>query len=196
MSLNPTDQKSFKTSGKTAISRKTGSRPAQYWLKERQYRSSTLLDFGCGKGVDAEFLWLKAVPVVGAYDPNLKTVPRYNLVKYTNVCPDVTYADVTMNYVLNTLEPGPRLEALEQAWSLVEHGGRLFVSTRTGTEIEKLAKKNKWVAKEDGWVTGSGTFQKGFDPLALSDLCAELGEFTIVNAGSKNGFTYAWVHKR
>lgn len=138
---------------KTAIRRKTMSAPVnEAW--SRCLIQAPVLDFGCGSNVDAQMLTELYIKSQG-YDPN---TPEYSKM------PKGKFKTVLCIYVLNTVE-NPE-EVLRKAWSKVAPGGRLIVACRSDKDIESNAHKNKWTklwkGTTDGWVTQSGSYQKGY----------------------------------
>jgi SAM-dependent methyltransferase len=135
-------------SHRTAIARRSLSVPAQHF---QPYLAGSVLDFGCGRGSDASLL------KVDRYDPH-----------WFPDKPNCQYNIVMLVYVLNVVINPDCL--LRVAKSYVRPGGTLMVATRTFKEIEKLAKDNSWKPHGAGWVTGNGTFQRGYAKAELGSL--------------------------
>lgn len=85
-------------SHKTAITRSTLSRPMQH-LKDKGLLRGIMLDYGCGKGYDAQELYMDM------FDPHY-TDGIILCQHTTNTGADVinTYDTITCNYVLNVIE--------------------------------------------------------------------------------------------
>lgn len=148
-------------SGETAISRIKMSSPMNAFLKcyGHTLENKSILDFGCGKGKDVEEALKLGYNIVG-YDPNQTSFP----------IPKNNFDIVFCSYVLNVISKPMRIDVINSCWmKLKENGFAIFVS-RTDKEINNLAKNKHWEPKEDGYLTGKGTFQKGFNISELSDL--------------------------
>jgi hypothetical protein len=98
---------------KTAIVRNKLSAPAQ-WLKDNGYLVGTVLDYGCGRGGDAERLGC------AGYDPY-----------YFPQIPRGLFTTVMCNFVLNVIESeGKRLSVLWCIDSYLERDGRAYIAVR------------------------------------------------------------------
>jgi DNA phosphorothioation-associated putative methyltransferase len=101
----------------------------------------TVLDYGCGRGEDVKRLRRMGIDVDG-YDPHF----------FPNL-PRKRYDIVNLGYVLNVIQdPSERARVLQQAWELTKVA--LLVSVRTD------APQKGWSRSGDGYLTGTGTFQK------------------------------------
>jgi hypothetical protein len=115
----------------TAIARKTPSAPCR-WLYEQGRCVGRVLDWGCGKGVDAAFLGAYA------YDPYFQPVTP---------CVNLRYDTILCTYVLNVIpEYYDRCVVVEEALEYLAEGGWLYVSIRNDRKSLK------------GW-TKTGTWQ-------------------------------------
>ena len=141
-------------SHKTAIKRKKLSAPMR-WAIDKGHISYPLLDYGCGHGGDIFWLGCGAK----GYDPH-----------YQPYLPAGEFATVTCNYVINVVKPQERLEAVRAAWSKVAPNGVLMISARPQSDVLQAAAKGSWSHWEDGWITGSGTFQVGYTVPGLENL--------------------------
>lgn len=82
---------------------------------------------------------------------------------------------VYSNYVLNVIDdPEARLDALEDALSVVAPGGALLVSARSDKEIA-AQKSKRWKKHSDGYLTSRDTFQKGISKEELARMLEEVG---------------------
>ena len=142
-------------SHKTAITRKELSRPIRDF---REHVKGRVLDFGCGKGSDADILG------ADKYDPHF--FPEK---------PKGLYDTVLCTYVLNTTF-FPK-DVLKRVCEYVKPGGTIIVSTRSITEVNKAAKKGNWAEYRGGYLTGKKTFQRGLSVASLIDMFSE--EFTV-----------------
>jgi len=146
--------------GRTAMHRTVASKPLRTLL-QTHIALGKVLDYGCGKGKDLDVLRSLGYKATG-YDPIFEpTKPRGK------------FDTVIVTYVLNVLVGHMREDVLVDAWKHVKRGGRLIVTVRTDKEINREAKRSKWQAKHDGYITGKKTFQKGFNQYELERLLIE-----------------------
>lgn len=146
---------------KTAIARKGPSVP----LKHAFYLNAItgrVLDFGCGKGADVRELKQRGFSVVG-YDPHF--CPKR---------PRGKFDTVLMTYVVNVLKVNIRDRAIREAWGYVKAGGNLIITARTENEIGVAAKKGNWQRTDWGYVTGKGTYQRGYTAVALRRIAGRI----------------------
>ena len=109
-------------SKKTAITRKKLSAPMRYLLDNGFFphearRLLTVLDFGCGKGFDADFCGF------AKYDPHFEGVD--------SLLPHNHYDIITCNYVLNTLPTMTDVHSV--IWDIQGHlkeDGVAYISVR------------------------------------------------------------------
>lgn len=120
---------------KTAITRKKPSRPCK---TIEHLLTPTVVDYGCGKGEDKDYLNSKGVLCLG-YD---KYNPEYNETK-----PSLIGRTVMCNFVLNTIPLQERIEVIND----LKQAENIFISVRTD--------KVKGKIKDDGVITSKGTFQ-------------------------------------
>ena len=136
---------------RTAIGRADISMPARQALRDGLLeRSQSILDYGSGRGQDAERLRRLGLKV-DAWDPHFlpDSHPTPSRV-------------VLLTYVLNVIEsPEERIDVLREAWDLTQ--GTLVVSCRLTWDARKV----RGVPTEDGVLTSRGTFQHLFTPLEL-----------------------------
>ena len=132
-------------------------------------RSTSILDFGCGRGRDVAHYRELGFAAEG-YDTHTPhgffALPRH---RFDLVC---------MTYVLNTLpHPGLRLEAVQSAARMVRSGGHLVVSTRLPQDILYDSHMRRWEVYNDGYCTSRlrGTFVKGMSREEVSSLIGEVG---------------------
>lgn len=153
---------------KTAISRKKLSRPTRLF---EPYLEGEVLDFGCGRGTDADLLG------ADKYDSH-----------YSPEIPTKIYGTVLVVYVLNTVY-SQRIVLLH-AMSFVKPGGLIMVACRTPKEVNKCASLAKWTVHGTGWVTGSGTYQQGLSSWEIKSI---IGWEVIAEGESK--FSYVIARK-
>lgn len=120
---------------RTAIARRSPSRPIQR-LEELGKIKGRVLDFGAGKGYDAEYMGAEA------FDPN-----------FNAVLPEGFFDTITMIYVLNVVPPEFREKVVRQALSLLRDTGKLYIATRDDVSYE-----------ESGKMTGIHTVQFRLEP--------------------------------
>lgn len=147
-------------SHRTAISRTKPSSPSKF-LDAHIPKGSSILDYGCGKGMDSQWFREKGHSVF-QYDPYwFPDFPKIESVDYT-IC----------NYVLNVIEePKARTAVLEKVRSFSRISG--FIAVRS--DISSIGKN--WISEGDGFRTNSGTFQKIY---TRKSLMAEFGEINII----------------
>ena len=87
-------------------------------LYERELIHGSVLDFGCGLGIDISFLQEKGFAVTG-FDPHYK--PNY---------PKAKFDTIICNYVLNVLLPEEQSHVLMAISELLKPGGKAFFSVR------------------------------------------------------------------
>jgi len=112
----------------TAIIRKKISKPAEYLL-QKNLLDGRILDYGCGRGFDADSLG------ADKYDPHYFPTPpqgKYNL--------------IYCNYVLNVIaDPEERLKVIENIRSLLSSGGVAYISVRNDREkLNGNTKRGTW----------------------------------------------------
>ena len=110
----------------TAIKREKPSFPLNVLLKNDAIKGK-VLDFGCGHGVDADFLVKKGFEVE-KYDPNF--FPDY---------PDEKFDTIICFYVLNVLEKEQEYKILAQVSSLLKSEGKAYFAVRR--DINKEGKR-------------------------------------------------------
>ena len=161
-------------SGRTAMRRKKASRPLRAALKLNAIQGK-VLDYGCGRGKDIEELQALGFKVAG-YDPHFQSRK-----------PRGRFQTVLMTYVVNVLESSERNAAIQDAWKHVKKGGRLIIASRTKREIEREAVENGWVPYAYGFITGKGTYQRGYTPQQLARLVlVQLKNVRNVQIGPSN----------
>ena len=124
--------KDSENSHKTAIGRKKPSAPAR-WLAIRGYAQGRILDYGCGRGFDADWYhWDKYDPY---YFPKVPHDNGYNV-----------YDTIMCAYVLNTLtKPWETLVLTYIKW-LLAPGGKAYITIRRN--VKKVG------------YTSKGTYQR------------------------------------
>ncbi len=101
----------------TAKERKEPSFPTKKLLAENRILGD-VLDFGCGKGADLDFLQKQGFSVAG-FDPYY--VPKY---------PDRKFDTILCNYVLNVLLPEEQAHVLMAVSELLRPSGKAYFSVR------------------------------------------------------------------
>jgi hypothetical protein len=81
--------------GNTAISRQKMSRPMKKMYESGKFDNKRVLDYGCGKGFDVEYLKERKIDIQG-YEPFASD-------KYLQL-PEGKFDIITNNYVLNVIE--------------------------------------------------------------------------------------------
>lgn len=162
----------MENSYKTAIARKDLSRPAKMF---KPFLFGKVLDFGCGRGTDADILGATK------FDPH-----------FFNEKPKKGSFDCVMvTYVLNTVRYPE--DVLKMAKEYVMGHGLLLVACRTPKEVYKAAVKGDWETHEDkqGWITGTKTYQRG---IHHTEMIKWVGWGDILSQGTKE-FSHLIVRK-
>lgn len=151
---------------RVAITRTKPSRPARFLIEQGCVpANATILDFGCGKGMDTRWFVAQGYRARG-YDP----ISGYG----ERELPTEQFDVVFLNYVLNTLPTeAERLIVLWQAWDCVAPGGSLYLTVRMAPEVAREARVHGWHQHGDGWLTGAQTFQHGYTYSTLTVLVAQ-----------------------
>jgi DNA phosphorothioation-associated putative methyltransferase len=136
---------------RTAIGRGDLSMPVRQALGDQIFGpSSSILDYGCGRGQDVSRLSQMGMDATG-WDPFFE--PDTSLVER-----DVVF----LNYVLNVIEDaGERRDTLRRAWELASRV--LVVSCRLKWELNSA----RGTESGDGIMTSRNTFQHFFSPSEL-----------------------------
>ena len=113
-------------SKKTAIKRNKLSAPTR-WLHENEKLSVIMLDYGCGRGDDAQLLSNLYGYYCTGYDPNWDEHNEPDLLDYH-------YEVVVCNYVLNVLNPDERQKVLDSLAKL--NADAVYVTVRRDLKKE------------------------------------------------------------
>jgi hypothetical protein len=108
---------------KTAIVRSNLSSPMKV-LEDRGLLAPPILDYGCGRGFDADYLEIEK------YDPH-----------YFPAFPARTFDTITCNYVLNVLQKGCENSILGSIKSLLKPGGIAYITVRRDIKQEGFTNK-------------------------------------------------------
>ena len=112
----------------TAIKRKRLSSPAKF-LVDNEHLKGSVLDYGCGRGDDAQRL------EIDSYDPH-----------YQPVLPSKKYDTILCTYVLNVLPANQWRQVIEDMLEYLEPGGSIYITVRTDARSLK-------------GITSKGTYQ-------------------------------------
>jgi hypothetical protein len=137
-------------SHKTAISRNKPSKPMRL-LHEMGCLTGQKMDYGCGKGRDADFYGMSK------YDPYYFPIDHKK--RYAGV-----YNTITCHYVLNVLPKKEEKELLSSIKEMLVDGGKAYITVRRDIIQEGVTKK--------------GTFQRNVK-LDLPIFYEEKGRFCI-----------------
>ncbi len=149
----------YKTSGKTAMSRRGLSAPTRYLLDKGLIKGKVFQQ-GRGKAEhDAEAM-AEIASKYSEYDPNYAPNRKSLRGKYDTV---------VSNFVLNTLPPTVRDSAWEDIQRTVGRGGTAYISVRSTGD-----KGIRGEQSEDGVITSKGTFQK---PYSMQDIIDEASRY-------------------
>ena len=115
----------------TAIARKRPSVPMRQ-LDAKGLLVGRMLDYGCGKGMDAETYDMDG------YDPY-----------YNPIDPEGPYDTITCNYVLNVIEDAQeRADVLESIQRLLGPGGRAYITVRDDrASLNGTTSRGTWQGK-------------------------------------------------
>lgn len=114
----------LKASAKTAITRKKPSVPTRY-LTENDLLKGRILDFGCGRGFDSQYLGCES------YDPNFQS----NM-------PEGQFDTIICNYVLNVVDEGVEYQVLREIWNKLKIGGTAYISVRRDSKLYKSKQRH------------------------------------------------------
>jgi DNA phosphorothioation-associated putative methyltransferase len=148
---------------RTAIARRSeslGLKTALRWgfLSNVYGNPAVVLDYGCGRGDDVQFLTDSGHDATG-YDPNLGSGAPYGCMSMPPVAKG-EYDLVLCTYVINVIEDTYlRQRILRDAFSYVAPGGVLLVTVRHEGDAKPTP---AWARRGDGWITSAGTFQRFF----------------------------------
>jgi DNA phosphorothioation-associated putative methyltransferase len=145
---------------RTALHRTTLSRPVTRAVTDELIsETTTVLDYGCGRGGDVARLRRDGIPADG-FDPVFFPATR------------VEPADlVNLGYVVNVIEDQQeRARTLKRAWDLTR--SVLVVSARLRAEEKALADCAR--RHGDGLITNAATFQKFYSHEELRDWVEEI----------------------
>jgi 2-polyprenyl-3-methyl-5-hydroxy-6-metoxy-1,4-benzoquinol methylase len=112
----------------TAITRKKLSQPTRYLL-DNNLLDGRILDFGCGKGFDTDFLTEKGFDITG-YDPYFRPEK-----------PTGQFNTIICNYVLNVLSENEANKVIDEIKSLLVHGGFAYITVRRDINKEGHTKR-------------------------------------------------------
>lgn len=187
--------------GNTAVRRNKPSRPLKMLLDElyelRQLSHGNPLsldwydiswfDLGCGRGDDIEYLekYLRldtSKSSIDGYDPNHKPEPN------PLTLPSGSVDIVTCFYVLNVLPTvRQRRTVLRDAYYIVQSDGLTAVAARAKDNVNR-AIRDGWREHKDGWITGSGTFQRGFTVGELSSMMFDVGWEMVISIADNRDY--------
>lgn len=160
---------------RTAIKRKELSAPVKELLALGVFEGKTVLDFGCGAGLDVIKLRELGYTVDG-YD---KFQQGWGILQ------DKNYDVVMCNYVLNVVElPEERQVILKQLRKL---GSEVYVTVRT----DHKSIRSTWQPYNDGWLTPIGTFQKIY---SIQEFESEYSNMSKLYAKNNAYCTYKCTH--
>lgn len=165
------------TAGRTAKSRNVLSVPMRFAL-DNNLLVPVVYDFGCGRGDDVRLLSKIGIPAIGYDLYHAPETPPHMAPKSVKT--------VTCIFVLNVREPKSRYEVIVDIYRLVIRLGiHAIFAVRSTSDIANEKKgKSGWEKYEDGWITPTGSFQKGY---TKDELVYELSMFDVVDCFSLPG---------
>lgn len=114
------------TGASTAMSRKKPSAPVRF-LMRHGYIRGRVLDYGCGKGTDADAM------NADGYDPEYQPDRQ-------GLRPE--YDTITCNYVLNVLPPEEREKVMEDIKRMLAPGGKAYITVRRDIDMPTMGRGN------------------------------------------------------
>jgi len=135
---------------KTAITRTRLSAPARYLLENNKLKGLTnlqglrrtplVLDYGCGKGGDAQRLG------IAGYDPHYFPWPATPFKQYQGIKGIRRRRTIICTYVLNAIvSPQERAKVLGEIYSLLKPGGRAYITVRNDKRnLKGYTKRGTW----------------------------------------------------
>jgi ubiquinone/menaquinone biosynthesis C-methylase UbiE len=115
----------------TAITRRAPSAPMQKLASLGLLKGQRMLDYGCGKGVDANHYKMDK------YDPHFYPLPVTTAISLLANQYDV----ITCNYVLNVVEETVVKKILKDIRTLLKEDGVAYISVRRDIKNEGFTKK-------------------------------------------------------
>ena len=129
-------------SHKTAITRNTLSRPMRY-LSCINRIAGTTLDYGCGKGFDADTLCMDKYDLIHTddmvlcRDDEIPPLQKENIINH--------YDTITCNYVLNVIDnEAEREQVLDTIHSMLSPEGYAFITVRRDIQQEGYTSKGTY----------------------------------------------------
>jgi len=138
---------------RTAIARKKPSKPAQILIKQKKeiLEGARILDFGCGKSIDAEYISkVSKCKLIEKYDPGFGYYAKEEWKEPFDV--------ILCFYVLNVLPMNIRQLIASAVNDIVCKGGFIIIAVRE----DRSAIQKSWIPFDDGWWTAKNTFQTFF----------------------------------
>jgi 2-polyprenyl-3-methyl-5-hydroxy-6-metoxy-1,4-benzoquinol methylase len=163
---------------RTAMRRREASPIARQLVEKgilNDYRIASILDYGCGVGIDVHY-YRSAGFAASGYD-------QYEPFGWTTE-PATDFDLVCCLFVLNVIaRQNDRLHLAQRLVSHTKHGGYIVVATRSPKAIESEAKLKEWVAFEDGYLSSpaKGTFQRGISQQEIVSYF-KLGSVTLLDS--------------
>ena len=111
----------------TAITRKKPSVPMRHLAKLGVLDKGRKLDYGCGKGFDADHFGMEK------YDPH-----------FSPIKPKGLFDVITCNYVLNVVLENKVLDILIDIGNLLNSGGKAYLTVRRDIKQEGYTKKGTY----------------------------------------------------
>jgi DNA phosphorothioation-associated putative methyltransferase len=163
--------------GATAIHRVDPSAPTK-WAHKKGYISKSVFDWGCGQGVDVE--WLTDLG---------HKVSFYDLVHYPENNPETVdfsnIGTIMCHYVLNVIDIKKERAALLKA---IASKGVETVIVSVRSDVDANAKKRNWQPYKDGFLVpknGGLTFQRNYTKDEVENMQKLFG--SLVDMRNKSG---------
>lgn len=126
-------------SWRTAIARKTPSLPLRKILSLYEFpKTAVILDFGCGKGRDLQYLLLELGYDAYGYDPYFQPIKPSN-----------AFDIVLCTYVLNSREKEAEAGIIEEIKSFCRPKGEIYITVRS--DLKSDTKTQRFVECPEGF---------------------------------------------
>lgn len=150
--------------------------------------NGSVLDYGCGKGVDMDYLTIfKPDTIVSGYDP-----------VYFPILTNKKYDTIFCNNVINYIKDSKEIYLfLLKARKLLNNNGKLILIARSIAEVKGNVNRNdnwKYLDKFNGYYSvESDIFQRGYDTNELVGLIEDVGLIAINDQYDIKPVAYSYV---
>ena len=170
-------------SARTAIRRKDLSLPYNVLINKGLVGiEDSIFDYGHGRGDDMVNLREKGYKVEG-WDLHYPAPPGFHEAPLEEYGIPGPFDLIHLGYVLNVIEsPTKRVSLIRLIHKHMLPTAALSVAVRSAKEVYS-SRKSTWTNAGDGYITSTGTFQKGYTPSELGFVLLDSGfpEVSIVH---------------